>query len=70
VLQITQLDELSGSPIESNKPIGLFSGAECHTLPNATIGFCDSMHQQIPPLSSWGHDYAPRTQLSLASTGS
>ena len=57
VLQIKQIPELSGSPIESNKRVGIFSGADCITYPT-NIGFCDSLHQQIPGLSSWGNDYA------------
>lgn len=57
VLQITQIPELSGSPIESNKRVGIFSRADCITYPT-NIGFCDSLHQQIPGLPSWGHEYA------------
>ncbi|MBX3208902.1 MAG: IgGFc-binding protein [Labilithrix sp.] len=57
VLQITQIPELSGSPIESNKRVGIFTGADCITYPT-NIGFCDSIHQQIPGLPSWGHEYA------------
>ncbi|MDF2692963.1 MAG: hypothetical protein K0S65_1346, partial [Labilithrix sp.] len=57
VLQITQIPELSGSPIESNKRVGIFSGADCITYPSGA-GFCDSLHQQLPGLSSWGREYA------------
>ncbi len=69
VVQITQLDELTGSAVVSNKPIGMFGGAECHNIPT-TMSFCDALHQQIPPLSSWGSEYAlvpyrPRVSAGL-----
>lgn len=58
VLQINQFEELTGSAIESDKPIGLFGGHECLFLPDKTAGFCDILHQQIPPLAQWGNEYA------------
>lgn len=66
VLQITQLGMLSGSPIASNKPIGLFGGSTCIEFP-ANYGWCDLTQQQIPPSSQWGSEYAlvpyePRVQ--------
>ncbi|MBX3224755.1 MAG: IgGFc-binding protein [Labilithrix sp.] len=65
VLQITQIPTLSGSPISSNKPIGVFGGSPCIFLPNAS-GACDVTQQQIPPFAQWGTEYAlvpfkPRT---------
>ncbi|GAC1394431.1 MAG: hypothetical protein NVSMB47_03400 [Polyangiales bacterium] len=65
VLQITQDAELTGSPIESDKPIGLFAGQPCLTVP-AGVPFCDHAEQQIPPIRALGHEYAavshrPRT---------
>ncbi|MBN9164613.1 MAG: hypothetical protein J0I07_26865 [Myxococcales bacterium] len=57
VLQITQPDELTGSPIQSNKPVGLFGGAKCTFVPESVMA-CDSLQQQIPPLAQWGHEYA------------
>jgi IgGFc binding protein len=57
VLQIAQLDDLSGSPIESNKPVGMFGGAECSYVPTS-FQACDILRQQIPPLTQWGSEYA------------
>lgn len=57
VIQITQPDDTSGSPIESDKPIGIFGGAECPFLPSQ-YGACDSLQQQIAPVSQWGSEYA------------
>ncbi len=57
VLQITQDDELTGSPIQSNKPIALWGAASCLNIdPNTCC--CDSAHQQIPPVKALGSEYA------------
>ena len=58
VLQITQREELTGSPIESSKPVGVFGGSRCTYVPHDGIQACDILHQQIPPLSQWGAEYA------------
>ncbi len=56
-LQITQPAELTGSPIQSTKPVGLWGGASClNVLPNDQA--CDSAHQQIPPVKALGSSYA------------
>jgi hypothetical protein len=57
VLQITQPGAMTGSPISSDKPIGLFGGAPCEFLP-AQTPWCDITQQQIPPFSQWGNEYA------------
>ncbi len=57
VMQITQERELVGSVIETNKPVGLFGGATCVNIPYNTAA-CDIDNEQIPPLSSWGREYA------------
>jgi hypothetical protein len=54
VLQFLQRD-LTGSVIETSKPIGMFGGSECTMLPTS---FCDMLQQQIPPVSQWGTEYA------------
>lgn len=59
ILQITQPRALVGSPIESNKPIGMFGGSTCTIYPSAMMtSYCDVSHQQIPPLRAWGSEYA------------
>ncbi len=57
VLQITQPDETTGSPIETSKPVGVFGGSECTYIPQSQQA-CDATQQQIPPLSQWGSEYA------------
>ncbi|MDF2694625.1 MAG: hypothetical protein K0S65_3008 [Labilithrix sp.] len=65
VLQFTQTS-LTGSPISTTKPVGVFGGAECAYVPGAW-GTCDLLQQQIPPTAQWGTEYAlvpfpPRTE--------
>lgn len=55
-LQITQTLELTGSPIESNKPISLFAGMPCMNVPR-NIGYCDHGEQQIPHIRAMGSEY-------------
>lgn len=56
-LQITQSQELSGSPIQSDKPIGVWGGASCLNVP-VTAYACDTAQQQIPPVKAMGNEYA------------
>ncbi len=57
VLQFTQPIELSGSPIQSDKPIGVWGAASQLTVETSTC-CADSAHQQIPPVSALGNEYA------------
>lgn len=56
-LQIQQPEELTGSPIQSDKPIGLWGGASCLYIP-LDKNACDSAQQQIPPVKALGNEYA------------
>jgi hypothetical protein len=55
-LQITQVEELTGSPIEATKPIALFAGMPCMNVPT-NVGYCDHGEQQIPQIGALGHEY-------------
>ncbi len=55
-LQISQTEELTGSPIQADKPIGLWGGASCLNVPVGAEA-CDSAHQQIPPVKALGSTY-------------
>ena len=57
LLQFTQNEELSGSAIEANKPIGVFGGATCLSI-DVDMFACDSAHQQLPPVRALGSRYA------------
>jgi hypothetical protein len=56
-LQITQPAELTGSPIVSTKPIGVFGASSCMTVPNG-VNDCDSAQQQLAPVQALGNEYA------------
>lgn len=57
VLQISQRGGITGSPIQADKPVGIFGGAPCVFLPS-DVPYCDLTQQQIPPFSQWGSEYA------------
>jgi IgGFc binding protein len=56
-LQLTQAEELTGSPIQADKPVGLFAGHQCTNTP-ANSPYCDHAEQQIPTVRALGHEYA------------
>ncbi|WP_437602224.1 IgGFc-binding protein [Sorangium sp. So ce590] len=55
-LQITQQAELTGSPIASTKPVGVFGGHECMKVPD-DVNDCDAAQQQIAPVRATGNEY-------------
>jgi hypothetical protein len=56
-LQITQPAELTGSPIEATKPVGVFGASSCITVPTG-VNDCDSAQQQLAPVKALGSEYA------------
>ncbi len=63
--QITQSAELTGSAIQSDKPIGFFAGQPCMRYPIG-VSYCDHGEQMIPPIRALGNEYVavmhrPRT---------
>ena len=57
VLELTQLESLTGSTLEADVPVALFGGNQCVNLPDDEFA-CDSLHQQIPPVRQWSSTYA------------
>lgn len=55
-LQITQPEELTGSPLESDKPVGVFGASTCMRVPTDKSD-CDSGQQQLPPIGALGSEY-------------
>ncbi len=55
-VQITQVEELSGSIIQSDKPIGHLAGQPCMRWPIG-VAYCDHGEQMIPPIRALGHEY-------------
>src|SRR5262249_44521580 len=54
--QLSQMEELTGSVIQSDKPVGLMGGHNCHTVPD-DVGACDHAEQMIPPIRALEHEY-------------
>ncbi len=68
--QITQVAELTGSPIQSNFPVALMAGHECAQIPQDK-GKCDHAEQQIPGVRALGSEYVAvsyRQRSSAAET--
>jgi hypothetical protein len=55
-LQITQVEELTGSFIKATKPVGLMGGNQCMFVP-ATVYACDHGEQMIPGIHALGSEY-------------
>lgn len=66
-LQIAQPEELTGAPIQADKPVGVWGAASCLSVP-VDVPFCDSAHQQIPPVRALGSRYALVRYRNRAST--
>jgi len=49
--------DLTGTHIQSDKPIALYSGAWATTVPNSSVDAWDHLYEQIPPIVSWGRKF-------------
>lgn len=58
-IQWQESNEMSGTIIQSNKPVAFTGGQgyDCYTTSTSSGGGCDSAHQQIPPVSAFGAEY-------------
>ena len=56
-IQITQPEELTGSILQSTKPIAVFGASTCMNVP-VDQPDCDSAQQQIAPVKALGSEYA------------
>ncbi len=54
VLRIEQAEDLLGSVISSNNPIGVWGEQQCI---NIDASACDGAHEQIPPIRAFGSEY-------------
>ncbi len=54
--QFSQLQSLTGSVVQADKPVGFFAGARCSQIPN-NIYACDHLEQMIPPIQALGSEY-------------
>ncbi len=68
--QFSQQADLTGTVIQSTKPIGVMAGNGCMQAPLGT-NFCDHGEQMLPPVKALGNEYAavmfrPRVKGDMA----
>ncbi len=56
ILHFMQTGDLTGSPIQSNNPVGVWGQHYCMSIPT-NVGACDPGHQEIPPVKALGNEY-------------
>ncbi|MBI3258383.1 MAG: IgGFc-binding protein [Ignavibacteriae bacterium] len=61
VYQVTSLsdskgNDLTGSHIEADKKIAVFSGHQCAYVPEGVVG-CNHLVEQLQPVSTWGNNF-------------
>ena len=54
--QFSSPDDLTGTIIESDKPISVFVGHECGQVPDKATA-CDHLVEQVPPSATWGTQF-------------
>jgi hypothetical protein len=59
--------DLTGTLIESDRLIAVFSGHNCAYVPDPRVKACNLLVEQIPPMKSWGRRFAIGT-LGLRSS--
>jgi hypothetical protein len=52
--QLQSAGDLTGTLIQSSRPVAVFGGNQCANVPTQGTGFCDHLVEQIPPVSTWG----------------
>jgi hypothetical protein len=55
-VQLSEKNELTGSVIQSDKPVGLMGGHRCMNIPADAVP-CDHGEQMIPPVRALGSEY-------------
>jgi len=48
--------DLTGSLITSDRPVAVFSGANCTRIPD-NVNWCDHIEEQLYPTTAWGKDF-------------
>jgi len=68
VLQFEQSDDLSGSAVLADKPIGVWGGHYAMYIPDSSVPYADAAHQQIPPVKALGNEYVAVRYRSRTAT--
>lgn len=48
--------DITGTRVDSNRPLSVFAGDECATVP-AGYGKCELFYEQVPPVATWGKTF-------------
>jgi hypothetical protein len=56
-VQLVQFEELAGSVIQSNKPVGVWGCMDASPVGLGNIGAADTLRQQIPAVRALGNEY-------------
>ena len=49
--------DLTGTIIRSDKPVAVFAGHACATIPTSNQWFCDTVVEQLLPVNTWGSEF-------------
>lgn len=60
--------DLTGTKIEADKPIAVFSGHNCAYIPNKKIKACNMLVEQLPSVQSWGKQFYVGTLAGRSSS--
>ncbi len=60
--------DLTGSLIDADKPIAVFSGHNCAYVPDRAWKACNILVEQMPPTQSWGRQFFVGTLAARASS--
>ena len=59
--------DLTGSTIEADKNVAVFSGHFCAYVPYTSGTSCDHIYDQHPPITAWGTQFVARTTGAVVS---
>lgn len=48
--------DITGTRVDSNRPLSVFAGDECATVPSG-YGKCELFYEQVPPVVTWGKTF-------------
>ncbi|MDR1513967.1 MAG: IgGFc-binding protein, partial [Propionibacteriaceae bacterium] len=55
--KIDSEESWTGTLVESDKPVSVFGGAQCASVPRSNVGACDHLVEQMMPTSTWGKTF-------------
>jgi autotransporter-associated beta strand protein len=49
--------DLTGTTLDSDRPIAVFAGHQCATIPSSNVFFCNYVCEQSLPIAGWGTNF-------------